>query len=111
MHTVEEVLQTINREIEMLQQTPPPVEDLHRAVKQAQALFAYGSESTTNQAFWMGFSEMFSSYAWFENYLQQLTNVTPQDVQRVAKEYFSPKNRIIGVYSPNGMQSELIEEE
>ncbi len=101
-HMVEEVLQEINQEIDKLQQAPPPVEDLHRAVKQARALFAYGSESTTNQAFWMGFSEMFSSYAWFENYLNKLIDVTPQDVQRVAQEYFSPKNRIIGVYSPRG---------
>lgn len=105
LHTVEEVLNEINLEIEKLQQTPPPIEDLHRAVKQAQALFAYGSESTTNQAFWMGFSEIFASYSWFENYLKKITEVTPQDVQRVAKTYFAPKNRVIGVYSPTGNQS------
>jgi zinc protease len=110
-HTVEEVLQKINQEIELLQQAPPPVEELQRAVKQARALFAYGSESTTNQAFWMGFSEMFSSYDWFENYLKNLTNVTPQDVQRVANEYFSSKNRLIGVYSPDGMPEEDIDGE
>lgn len=110
-HTVEEVLNEINREIKKLQQAPPPVEDLHRAVKQAQALFAYGSESTTNQAFWMGFSEMFASYEWFENYINNLTSVTPQDVQRVANEYFTAKNRIIGVYSPTGYQSDMIDGE
>ncbi|MBN1537932.1 MAG: insulinase family protein [Anaerolineales bacterium] len=104
-HTVEEVLTVINQEIENLQQAPPPEEDLHRAVKQARALFAYGSESTTNQAFWLGFSEMFASYDWFDNYLNHLTNVTPQDVQRVATQYFSHKNRIVGVYSPQGWQS------
>lgn len=106
-HTVEELLEVIDREINILQQAPPPVVDLHRAVKQARALFAYGSESTTNQAFWMGFSEMFSTYTWFERYLDNLSLVTPEDIQRVAQKYFMNKNRIVGVYSPTGTQPDI----
>jgi len=103
-HSVEEVLEVIDREINIIQQEPPPGADLTRAVKQARALFAYGSESTTNQGFWMGFSEMYSTYAWFENYLNNLSSVTPQDVQKMAQKYFLPKNRIVGVYSPVNTQ-------
>ena len=44
---------------------PPSAEELRRAVKQARALFAYGTESITNQAFWLGFAEMFANYDWF----------------------------------------------
>jgi zinc protease len=71
-------------------------------MKQARALFAYGSESISNQAFWMGYSEMFATYAWFTDYLENLAEVTPEDVQRVAQTYLRPQNRVLGVYIPTG---------
>jgi len=98
--SVDEVLEALHQEIARLQQAPPPADELARAVKQARALFAYGSESITNQAFWMGFAEMFDSYAWFTSYLENLAKVTPEDVQRVAQAYLRPQNRIVGVYLP-----------
>jgi zinc protease len=105
MSSPDDVLAITEREIESLQETSPPEEELERAVKQARALFAYGSESITNQAFWLGFAEMFSSYDWFLNYLDNLSSVTPQDVQRVAREYLRPQNRVTGVYLPESLAS------
>ncbi len=102
---VEAVLSVIDEQIDLLQQEPPKPEVLQRAVKQARALFAYGSESISNQAFWMGFSEMFDNYEWFTEYLERLEHVSPEDVQRVAQAYMTRKNRIIGVYEPtSGME-------
>jgi zinc protease len=98
--TVEEVLSTVENEIAQLQESPPPVEEVARAVKQARALFAYGSESITNQAFWMGFSEMFADYDWFLNYLEALARVTPEGVRQVAQTYLRIQNRTVGVYMP-----------
>jgi zinc protease len=98
----EEVLSAVEAEIRRLQDSPPPAEELARAVKQARALFAYGSESITNQGFWMGFSEMFASYEWFTGYLENLEKVSPVDVQRVAQSYLRPQNRIVGIYLPTG---------
>jgi zinc protease len=105
----EEVLQALDVEIRQLQEVPPPLGELERAVKQARALFAYGSESITNQAFWMGFSEMFADYAWFNTYLDKLASVTPEDVQRVARNYLRPQNRIIGIYLPTNNAEEAAE--
>ena len=76
-------------------------------MKQARALFAYGSETITNQAFWMGFSEMFSSYNWYSGYLEKLAAVKPDDIQRVAQQYLIPQNRIIGSYIPNEQSDEV----
>lgn len=101
----EQVLSVLEDEIHRLQDSPPPADELTRAVKQARAMFAYGSESITNQAFWLGFSEMFDSYDWFLNYLDNLAAVTPQDVQRVAQSYFRPQQRVMGVYLPTGNSS------
>ncbi|MBI3158340.1 MAG: insulinase family protein [Chloroflexi bacterium] len=80
----------------------PEAAELARAVKQARALFAYGSESITNQAFWLGFAERLGGYGWFEDYLERLAAVTPEDVQRVAAEYLAPERRVLGVYLPTG---------
>lgn len=97
----EEVISAAEQEIDKLQQSPPPIEEVERAVKQARALFAYGSESITNQAYWLGFSEMFASYSWFSEYLDRLASVTPEDVQRAAQTYLRPQNRVTGIYIPD----------
>jgi zinc protease len=95
-----QVIEAIDREIEKLQENPPSESELARAVKQARALFAYGSERITNQAFWLGFAEMFASYEWYTGFLERLAIVSPADVQRVAQTYLRPQNRVIGVYLP-----------
>lgn len=98
--TAEKLILALDDELERLQETPPPQEDVDRAVKQARALFAYGSESITNQAFWMGYAEIFDTYDWFLNYLDRLAEVTPQEVQRIAQTYMRPGNRVLGIYRP-----------
>ena len=60
------------------------------------------SERITNQAFWLGFTEILDSYTWFENYLPRLSKVNPQDIQRVAQTYLRPQKRVQGVYLPTG---------
>ena len=107
--TVEDVIQAIEEQIQIAQSVAPSPEELTRAVKQARALFAYGSESITNQAFWLGFSEMFASYSWFTDYLTNLAAVTPADVLRTAQTYLRKQNRVVGIYLPTGGQ--LPEEE
>ena len=102
----EEVIAALDVEIKKALETPPKAAELTRAVKQARALFAYGSESITNQAFWLGFVEMFADYEWFESYLDNLAAVTPEDVHRVANAYLRPQNRILGIYLPTEGQEE-----
>lgn len=99
--TPEAALAVLDGEIQRLQDSLPDREELERAARQTRALFAYGGESITNQAFWMGFSEMFASYDWVTGYLPSLEAVTPADVQRVAQEYLTPRNRIVGIYQPH----------
>ena len=75
-------------------------EELAKAIKQAKAMFAFGSESVTNQGFWYGWSEVFADYTWFENYLDRLSAVTIEDVQRIAQKYLRRSNRTVGIYIP-----------
>ena len=101
----DQTLAALDAEIQKLQEKRVSKDEITRAVKQARAVFAYGSENITNQAFWMGYAEIFSSYRWFTSHLSNLAKVTPQDVQRVAQKYFQPANRVIGIYTPNGRRS------
>ena len=96
----EEALAALDAEIKKVQDKLVSKEEVARAIKQARALFAYGSENITNQAFWMGYAEMFASYDWFLTYLDKLSKVKPKDVHRVAREYFQPQSRVIGTYIP-----------
>lgn len=98
--SAEKVVVAIDDEIKRLQDEPPTKEQVDRAVKQARALFAYGSESITNQAFWMGYAEMFATYEWFLTYLDRLAAVTPEDVQNIAQKYLRVDNRVLGIYRP-----------
>lgn len=98
---VDDILTALDAEISSLQDSLVSKHEITRAVKQARAVFAYGSENITGQAFWMGFTEMFSTYEWFTSYLDNLAKVTPRDVQRVAQQYLRPSSRVIGVYLPH----------
>lgn len=98
----QQVLVAYDDEVKRLQDSLVPAEQLARAVKQARALFAYGAENITNQAFWLGYAEMFARYGWFTSYLDRLAAVTPGDLLRCAQEWLRFDRRIVGIYRPNG---------
>ncbi len=99
-HTPVEVEQALDAELARLAAEPITPEELNKAIKQAKAQFAYSSESITGQAYWIGFSEIVADYAWFENYIANLSAVTVEDVQRVAQQVLRPSNRTVGWYVP-----------
>src|SRR5512134_3541947 len=96
----EEALAALDREIQRVKEEKVTKVEITRAIKQARALFAYGSDNITNQAFWLGYTEMFADYNWFLTFLDKLAAVTVKDVQRVANEYFKPQRRVVGTYIP-----------
>lgn len=96
----QDTLEALDAEIHRLQTDGVTTAEIRRAIKQARANFAYGTENITNQAFWLGYAEMFATYAWFEAYLANLARVTRTDVQRVAQHYLRPERRIVGIYLP-----------
>ncbi len=96
----ESALEVLDREIARVLEEPLREEELMKASKQARALFAFNSESVTNIAFWLGFSEMFADYRWFEEYPQRVEAVTVDDILRVAVKYLRSSNRVVGIYRP-----------
>lgn len=101
---LEEVEAALDREMDRVVREPISAEELHTAIKQAKAQFAYSSESVTNQGFWLGFSSIIVSTDWFETFLDRLEAVTVDDVHRVANTYLLRRNRTVGHYVPQGPQ-------
>ncbi len=94
---VEEALWT---EIDRVRQEPVTQAELDKALRQVRAQFAYSSESVTNQAFWLGYSEVVTAAEWFFNFTDALAQVTVADVQRVAQTYLRRENVVVGWYMP-----------
>jgi zinc protease len=97
---LDKALAALDDELERLQNEPVSAEEINRAIKQARAIFAYGAENITNQAFWLGYAEMFADYSWFTSYLDKLMEITPADVQRAAQSFFRTQSRVVGTYLP-----------
>ena len=87
-------------EIEKVQAESVTGAELEKAIKQTKAQFAYSSESVTNQAYWLGFSDMVADTDWFAAWLENLTAVTAADVQRVAQAWFARERQTVGWYLP-----------
>jgi len=98
----EEALAALDREIARIQDEAVRPAEIARAIKQARANFAYGTENITNQAFWLGYAEMFASYVWFESYVPKLAAVAAGDIRRVARQYLQPRARVVGEYVATG---------
>jgi zinc protease len=96
--TPEAVEAALLTEIQRLQQESVGEDELRKAIKGARAQFTYGSETVTNQAMWLGFSEMVASSVWLAGFLDGLAAVTAEDVQTVAQTYLTPQNRVVGWY-------------
>ena len=95
------IINSITEEIDHIQNNSVTPTEINRAIKQAKALFAYGSDSITNQAFWMGYSSMFADHTWFNTYIENLEKVTKERILSTAQKYLDPNHRIIGIYRPS----------
>jgi zinc protease len=97
-----EVEAALAAEIERVINQPVEQAELDKAIKQTRAQFAFSSESVTDQAHWLGLSEVVASTAWFESFLARLERVTAEEVQRIAASYLRPSLRNVGCYLPQG---------
>ncbi len=97
----EEVEPVLLRELERVAEAPPPEEEIARAARQMRAQIAYGSESATALAGWLGLMEVVGRSDPPERLLEDLAQVRPEEVQRVAAACFAPERRSIGWFLPD----------
>jgi zinc protease len=98
---VEDVKKALDAEIEKIKQEPVSPTELEKAKNQVEAGFIFGQDSVFNRAMMIGRMETTGAgYHYIEEYLPHIRSVTAEDIQRVARKYFSEDGRTVGVLIP-----------
>lgn len=97
---VMEVEKGLNQEVERLQQELVGPQELEKAKNQLEASFVFGQDSLFYQAMLLAQFEMSVGWRGIDDYIPSIRKVSPEDIQRVAKQYLLPDNRTVGVLIP-----------
>jgi len=98
--TTGDVERALYAEIDKLKKTPPTDIEIQKAKNQIEATFILGQDSIFYQALLLGQFESAASWRILETYVKKIREVRKEDIERVANEYLSEDNRIVGVLIP-----------
>jgi len=97
---VGEVEKALEEEIERLQKEPMEKRELEKVKNQLESSFIYSQDSLFFQAMILARYEIAQSWKVVDQYLPLIQRVTPEDIQRVARQYLIPDNRTVGTLTP-----------
>jgi len=96
-HTLKEVEDALWKEIENLKASPPTQRELERLKNQLDASLIRSLDSNPGLAFQLGLAELIrGDWKTILSDREKFLAVTPVDVQRVAKKYFTHENLTVG---------------
>jgi zinc protease len=98
--SADEVEKSLYEEIEKLKNAPVTDDELQKAKNQIEANFIMGQDSVFYQAMLLGQFETVANWRLLEKYVDNIRAVTKEDLQRVARQYFSEDNRTVGILVP-----------
>lgn len=89
-----------------MRDAPPSAEEVARARTQITARAVLGTTSLQAQAAQLGYDATTANdYRFTDKFLQAVSQVTPQDVQRVAQKYLQDSSRTVGYFEPTEAQA------
>ena len=94
---LEKLEAAIDKQIEAIQTKPPTAAELARARAGIEAAFVFAQDSMFYRALLLGTYESVGGWKQLDDYLPAIAKVVPEDVQRVAREYLTKKNRTTGI--------------
>ncbi len=97
---IEEVEKALYEEVEKIKDQPPSEREVQKAKNQTEADFIMGQDSVYSQAMILAEFEMIGGWRLKDRYLEGIRNVTPDDVQRVARKYLVEDQRTVGILIP-----------
>jgi len=98
----EVILEVYDREVARLAEKPVSERELQRARKRARVDFAMRRDRVSALAFLIGEFEVAAGWQALNRYLDELDQVTPDDIIRSARTYLSGTRRIRGRFLPTG---------
>ena len=96
----EQIEQALLKEIEALKTEPVPDEELARAKNQIEAAFVWAQDSIHSRASNIARFELMGSWRLLDRFVPAIRAVTAADLQRVARTYFAPDAKSVGVLLP-----------
>jgi predicted Zn-dependent peptidase len=95
-HTAEELEKALLRELEELKKEPVSDQDLQKIKNQIQTSFLRKLDSNSSLAYWLSYGQsLFGDWRYVTDRIKAYEKVTVEDVRRVARKYFTPKNRTL----------------
>jgi len=98
--TPEALEQALLEEMARLRSEPVAEEELARARNQTEASFVFAQDSIHRRASLLARFEMIGGWAKKDAYLERIRAVTAADIQRVARTWFPPDRKNVGVLLP-----------
>ena len=99
--TTEEAEAALKEEIEKVKKEPVSERELEKTRNQVESGFIMGQDSVFYQAMFIGRLETTGAgYKYIDNYINEIGNVTAEDIMRVAQKYFLDDNKTVGVLVP-----------
>jgi zinc protease len=107
----ENALSGVLAEVERLQHDGVTTTELDRAKRNLESDFVYQRETVQGQASQLGyFGVILGDLAYEARYLKAIARTTPQDIQRVARTYLTPKNLTVGFFVPRDGGAQITHE-
>jgi len=95
-HTVDDVLDSIDLEIERLKDEPVNRRELQKIINQTEAGFVRRLRSNSGLASELSYFELIAGdWRYILEQIDAVRSVTPDDIQRVAQTYLTKKNRTV----------------
>ena len=95
-----EVEKALDQEVERLQKETVGEHELEKVKNQLEASFVFGQDSLFYQAMLLARFEITLGWGEIDHYIPSIRKVSPEDIQRVAKQYLVPDNRTVGILIP-----------
>lgn len=98
--SIEEVEEALYKEVEKIKNEPPSGAEVQKAKNQIEAGFLMGQDSIFFEAEVIAMFQMLGDRKLKDAYFEGIGKVSPEDVQRVARQYLVEDKRTVGILVP-----------
>lgn len=106
-HSPEELEKAIYKELEELTTVLVPERELRKIQNQIQADFLRQLNSNSKLAYWLSYYQsLFGDWRYLIQRLNAYEKIHPEEIRRVAGQYFQERNRTVGVLIKSGYKKE-----
>lgn len=100
--TAAQLEKALLEQVEMAKSSVPSEEEMRAARNQLEAYFVYQNDSVSDQGEQLGYYNTVADWHYLYTLVPKIKAVTPDQVQAVAKKYFTADNLTVGTFIPTG---------